>query len=35
MINIRPKQNNNSRSVEDEEVQKAIVDLVLGKITHD
>jgi hypothetical protein len=35
MINIRPRQNNNSRSVENEEVQKAIVDLVLGKIAHD
>jgi len=33
MINLRPSQGNNSRGVEDEEIQKKIVDIVNSKIT--
>ena len=32
MINLRPSQNNNSRGVEDEEIQKKIIDIVNSKI---
>ncbi|HVC36331.1 MAG TPA: DUF5674 family protein [Candidatus Dormibacteraeota bacterium] len=35
MINIRPRQNNMSRSVENEKLQKEIADFVIGKISHD
>jgi Protein of unknown function (DUF5674) len=35
MINIRPSQRNNSRSVEDEDTRKAIFDLVLKKVKDD
>jgi len=34
MINLRPSQNNNSRGVEDEEIQKKIVDIVNSKIVE-
>ena len=33
MINLRPSQGNNSRGVEDEEIQKKILDIVNSKIT--
>ena len=32
MINLRPSQGNNSRGVEDEEIQKKILDIVNSKI---
>ena len=35
MINIRPSQQNNSRTVEDEDIRKAIIDLVLEKVIDD
>ena len=35
MINIRPRQNNMSRSVEDESIRQAIVKLVENKVTND
>jgi hypothetical protein len=35
MINIRPSQQNNSRTVEDEDTRKAIIDLVLEKVIDD
>ena len=34
MINLRPSQNNNSRGVEDQEIQKRILDIVNSKITE-
>ena len=33
MINLRPSQNNNSRGVDNEEIQKKILDIVNSKIT--
>lgn len=35
MINLRPNQQNNSRSVESQDTRSAIIDLVLGKVTND
>jgi len=35
MVNIRPRQKNMSRSVEDENIKKAILDLVKVKVTND
>ena len=35
MINIRPRQNNMSRSVEDASIRQAIVELVENKVTND
>jgi len=32
MINLRPSQNNNSRGVDDEEIQRKILDIVNSKI---
>ncbi|MDD3475150.1 MAG: DUF5674 family protein [Candidatus Dojkabacteria bacterium] len=32
MINLRPSQGNNSRGVEDESIQKRIIDIVNSKI---
>jgi hypothetical protein len=32
MINIRPAQNNRSRSVDDEDIQKEIIEIVLGVV---
>ena len=34
MINLRPSQNNNSRGVDNEEIQKKILDIVNSKITE-
>ena len=34
MINLRPSQGNSSRGVEDEEIQKKILDIVNSKITE-
>ena len=34
MINLRPSQNNNSRGVDDQEIQKRILDIVNSKITE-
>ena len=34
MINLRPSQNNNSRGVDDEEIQNRILDIVNSKITE-
>lgn len=35
MINIRPRQKNMSRSVEDQKIRQAILDLVKEKVTND
>ncbi len=34
MINLRPSQNNNSRGIEDEEIQKKIIDIINSKIVE-
>jgi len=34
MINLRPSQNNNSRGVDDKNIQKKILDIVNAKITE-
>jgi hypothetical protein len=34
MINLRPSQNNNSRGVDNKEIQKKILDIVNSKITE-
>lgn len=35
MINLRPSQGNNSREVENEEIQRKILDIVNSKIEHE
>jgi hypothetical protein len=35
MTNLRPSQGNNSREVENEEIQRKILDIVNSKIEHE